>query len=68
MDAGIGLSKLQPHLFLPVDAGERCRVDWLLRIVEQLVSTSVEEIARHKTMRRIPDTGVVFLNIFISLI
>jgi hypothetical protein len=62
-------SMLQPHFLFPVEAGERCRVDWLLlRLPEQLVNISTEINNVVKSNCRIPDVEVLFFNIFISLI
>ena len=64
-----GISILQPHFLWPVEAGERCRVDWLLlRLLEQLVSISTETNNVVKSNCRIPEVEVIFFNIFISLI
>jgi hypothetical protein len=64
-----GISILQPHFLLPVEAGERCRVDWLLlRLPEQLVNISTETNNIVKSNCRIRDVGVLSINIFISLI
>ena len=64
-----GISMLQPHFLWPVEAGLRCRVDWLLlRLPEQLVSISIEMNNVVNIIRCIPDAEDIFLNIFISLI
>jgi len=64
-----GNSMLQPHFLFPVEAGERCRVDWLLlRLPEQLVNISTETNNVVKSNCRIPDVEVLSIKIFISLI
>lgn len=56
---------LQPHLLFPVEAGERWRAEWLLRLPEQPAKTRRRRIAALKSNFCIPGREVIFFNIFI---
>jgi predicted Na+-dependent transporter len=64
----MGANILQPHLLLPVEAGERCRVAWLcwLLLHADKMSNSKSDILKSKF--RIPGLEVIFFNLFIYAI
>lgn len=56
---------LHPHLLLPVDAGDLCLKDWVLRLPVQLVEIRSSMTVALKSIFCIAGMEAIFFNIFI---